>query len=180
MLDAKEKKSEGMCNIDHEAASPYTIHTAVLPKPSLIDTNIDSAIMAMLVIVQAKNDDVDEDVYNDKVLPHGNFAQNQPMIPVSHESKEPIVEWTDNKSLMIGAFPDKFLFGQGVPNGLPTQQNWKLFALYYDGQFDDPLFIAHGFNQLQRACCIHNSARITSKNLATLKSLGVLVNSEEL
>jgi hypothetical protein len=98
---------------------------------------------------------------------------------VSCESNEPIVEWTDNKSLMIGAFPDKFLFGQGFPNGLPTQQNWKHFSLYYDGQFDDPLFIAHGFNQLQRACCIRNSARITSKNIATLKSLGVLANSEE-
>jgi hypothetical protein len=41
------------------------------------------------------------------------------------------------------------------------------------------LFLAHGFNQLQRACCIRNSAKITSKNLATLKSLGVLANSEE-
>jgi hypothetical protein len=37
------------------------------------------------------------------------------------------VEWTDNKSLMIGAFPDKFLFGQGVPNGLPTQQIGNIF-----------------------------------------------------
>ncbi len=98
---------------------------------------------------------------------------------MSRESNEPIVEWTDNKSLMIGAFPDKFLFGQGVPNRLPTQQNWKHFSFYYDGRFNDPLFIAHGFNQLQRACCIRNSARITSKNLATLKSLGVLANSEE-
>ena len=34
VLDAKdEENSEGMCNIDHEAASPYTICTAVLPKP---------------------------------------------------------------------------------------------------------------------------------------------------
>ncbi len=33
VLDAEYKESsEGMCNIDHEAASPYTIHTAVLPK----------------------------------------------------------------------------------------------------------------------------------------------------
>ena len=62
---------------------------------------------------------------------------------------------------------------------LPTQQNWKHFSLYYDGRFDDPLFIAHGFNQLQRACCIRNSARITGKNLATLRSLSVLANSEE-
>jgi hypothetical protein len=51
---------------------------------------------------------------------------------VSHESNEPIVEWTDNKTLLIGAFPDKFLFGQGVPNGSPTQKNWKHFSLYYD------------------------------------------------
>ena len=37
MLDAEDgENSEGMCNIDHEAVSPYTIHTAVLPKPSLI------------------------------------------------------------------------------------------------------------------------------------------------
>jgi hypothetical protein len=33
MLDAEdEETSEGMCNIDHESASPYTIHTLVLPK----------------------------------------------------------------------------------------------------------------------------------------------------
>ncbi len=72
-----------------------------------------------------------------------------------------------------------FLFDQGVPIGSPTQQNWNFFSLYYDGQFEDPLFIAHGFNQLQHACCIRNLARITDKNLATLKSLGVLANSEE-
>ncbi len=61
MLDAEdEENSEGMCNIDHEAASPYTIHTTVLQKASLIDANINSAIMAMLDIVQPKNDDVNE------------------------------------------------------------------------------------------------------------------------
>jgi hypothetical protein len=54
--DKDEENSEGMCNIDHEAASPYTIHTAVLPKPSLIDANINSAFTAMLDIVQPKND----------------------------------------------------------------------------------------------------------------------------
>ncbi len=112
-----------MCNIDHEAASPYTIHTAVLPKPSLIDANINSAITAMLDIVQPKNDDVDEDETYDDVLPHEKYAQNRPIIPVSCESNEPIVEWTDNKTLLTGAFPDKFLFGQGVPTGLPIQQN---------------------------------------------------------
>ncbi len=77
MLDAKYKESsEGMCNIDHEAASPYTIHTAVLPKPSLIDANVNSAITAMLYIVQPKNDDVNEDETYDNVLPHEKYAQN--------------------------------------------------------------------------------------------------------
>jgi hypothetical protein len=54
---------------------------------------------------------------------------------VSRELNGPIVEWTDNKSLMIGAFPfpNKCLFGQEVPNELPTQQNWKHFSLYFDG-----------------------------------------------
>jgi hypothetical protein len=62
VLDAKDKEnSEGMCNIDHEAASPYTIHNTVLPKPSLIDANVNSAITTMLDIVQPKNDDVNED-----------------------------------------------------------------------------------------------------------------------
>jgi hypothetical protein len=63
-----EENSEGMCTFDHEAASPYTIHTAVLPKPSLIDANINSAIMAMLDIVQPKNDDVDEDATNGNIF----------------------------------------------------------------------------------------------------------------
>ncbi len=77
MLDAKdEKNSEGMCNIDHEAASLYTIHTAVLPKPFLIDANINLAIMAMLGIVQPKNVDVDEDATNDEVFPHEKYARN--------------------------------------------------------------------------------------------------------
>jgi hypothetical protein len=68
VLDAEdEENSKGMCNIDHEAASPYTIHTAVLPKPSLIDANVNSAIMAMLDIVQPKNDDVDEDATYGKI-----------------------------------------------------------------------------------------------------------------
>jgi hypothetical protein len=133
----------------------------------------------MLDIVQSKNDDVNEDATYDKVLPHEKYAQNQPIILVLRELNEPIFEWTDNKTLFTGAFPDKFLFGQGVPTGLPTQQNWKHFFLHYDGRFNDPLFIAHRFNQLQHACCICNSARITGKNLATLKSLGMLANSEE-
>jgi hypothetical protein len=88
----------------------------------------------MLEIVQPKNDDSNENDTYHKVLPHENNARNRPIIPVSRESNEPIVELTDTKTLLTGAFLDKFLFGQGVPYGLPTQQNWKYFALYYGGQ----------------------------------------------
>jgi hypothetical protein len=77
VLDAKdEENSERMCNIDHEAASPYTIHTTVLTKLSLIDENVNLAITAMLNIVQLKNDDVDGDATYDKVLPHEKYSQN--------------------------------------------------------------------------------------------------------
>jgi hypothetical protein len=75
VLDAKdEENSEGMCNIDHEAASPYTIHTAVLPKPSLVNANVNSAITATLDIIQPENDDADEDTTYDEVLPHEKYA----------------------------------------------------------------------------------------------------------
>jgi hypothetical protein len=75
VLDAKdEENSEGMCNIDHEVADAYTTHTAVLPKLSLIDANINSAIKAMLDIVQPKNDELNEDATYDKVLPHEKYA----------------------------------------------------------------------------------------------------------
>jgi hypothetical protein len=77
VLDAEdEENSEEMCNIDHEAASPYTIYTAVLPKLSLINTNVNSAITDMLDIVQPKNDDSDEDETYHEVLPHENYARN--------------------------------------------------------------------------------------------------------
>jgi hypothetical protein len=59
-----------------------------------------------------------------------------------------------------------------------SERNWRHFANYYDGRFEDPLFIAHGFNQLQRVVCIRSSARITGKNAANLKSLGQLTNLE--
>ncbi len=68
ILDAKdEENSERVCNIDHEVPSLYTIHTAVLPKPTLIDANVNSAITAMLDIVQPTKDDVEEDATYDKV-----------------------------------------------------------------------------------------------------------------
>ncbi len=77
ILDAEDQEnSEGMCNIDHEAASPYTIHTTVLTKLSLFNANINSAIMTMLDIVQPKNDESNENDTYQEVVPHENYARN--------------------------------------------------------------------------------------------------------
>jgi hypothetical protein len=67
------------------------------------------------------------------ITPHENYVRNRPIILVSRESKEPIIEWSGNKTLLTGAFPEKFIFGQSILNRLPTQWNWKHFALYYNG-----------------------------------------------
>jgi hypothetical protein len=84
----------------------------------------------MLELIQPKCHDTNNTDNFDEVLPNDNHDSNKPVIPVSCESNEPIVEWTDNNKVLGGVFLDKFLFGQGVPNRLPTQQNWKHFALY--------------------------------------------------
>jgi hypothetical protein len=141
-------------NVDHKSATPYTIHTAVLPKPSLINANVNSSINAMWKIVQPEDTNINDNDLFDEALPSYDHGSCRPVIPVSCESNEPIVEWADNTKLLSGAFPDKFLFGQGVPKRLPTEQNWNHLALYYNGRFNDPLFIAHGFNKLQGASCI--------------------------
>ncbi len=48
IVDAEdEENAEGTSNVDYKSATPYTIHIAVLPKPSLIDANVNSSINAM-------------------------------------------------------------------------------------------------------------------------------------
>jgi hypothetical protein len=52
VVDAEdEENAEGTSDVDHKSATPYTIHTVVLPKPSLIDANVNSSINAMWKIV---------------------------------------------------------------------------------------------------------------------------------
>ncbi len=116
ILDAEdEENAEGTSNVDHKSANPYTIHTAVLPKPSLIDADVNSSINAMWKIVQPEDTNTNDDDHFDEDLPSYDHGSCRPVIPVSCESNEPIVEWTDNTKLLSGAFPDNFLFGQGVP-----------------------------------------------------------------
>jgi hypothetical protein len=178
MLDAENEENTEIMNDANYTSAPYRIHTAVLPKPSLIDATVSSAIDATRKIIQPDNANTnDSHIFVD--IPFNNdHSSYRPIIPVSRESNEPIDEWMDNDKLLSGAFLDKFILSQGVPKGLLSERNWKHFAKYYDGQFDDPLFIARRFNQLQRAACIQNTAQITSKNANTLRSLGQLTNSE--
>ena len=178
MLDAVNEDNIEIMNDTNATASPYMVHSAVLPKPSLIDATVNSAINAMWNIIHPDDTIINDTLLDHKFLSNDNHGRYRPVIPVSRESNEPIIEWTDNDKLLCGAFPDKFILGQGVPKGLLSERKWRHFANYYDGRFEDPLFIAHCFNQLQRAACIRSSARITGKNTATLKSLGQLTNSK--
>jgi hypothetical protein len=123
-------------HIDHKSSSPYTIHTAVLPKPSPINANINAAIDTLCKIVQPEDNNSEYINHLDDDIPCDTDNNFRPVIPVSRESNEPIVEWTDKDKLLRGAFPDLFLFGQGISNQLPTNQHWKHFALYYDSRFD--------------------------------------------
>ena len=133
-LDAEDEEDINRMNdIDHKSASPYTIHTAVLPKPSLINANINEAIDALCKIVQPDDINSEEINHLNDDVPSDTCNNFRPVIPVSRESNQPIIEWTDNDTLLRGAFPDLFMFGQGIPKGLPTHRNWKHFALYYDG-----------------------------------------------
>jgi hypothetical protein len=92
----------------------------------------------MWKIVQPEDTNTNANDHFDEALPRYDHGSCRAVISVSRESNEPIVEWTDNTELLSGALPDKFLFGQGIPKGLPTERNWNHFALYYDGQFDNP------------------------------------------
>jgi hypothetical protein len=105
VVDAEgDENAEGTTNIDHKSTTPYTIHTAVLPKPSLIDANVNSSINAMWKIVQPEDTNTNDIDHFDEALPRYDHRSCRPVIPVSCESNEPIVEWTDNTKLLSGAF----------------------------------------------------------------------------
>ncbi len=87
-----EENAEGTSNVDHKSATPYTIHIAVLPKPSLIDANVNSSINAMWKIVQPEDTNTNDIDHFDEALPSYDDGNCRPVIPVSRESNEPIVE----------------------------------------------------------------------------------------
>jgi hypothetical protein len=119
----------------------------VLPKPSLNNATVNSAINTLWQIIHPDNTNANDAHLLDEALSNNDHGSYRPVILVLSESNEPLVEWTDNHKLLSRAFPDKFILGQGVPMGLLSERNWKHFANHYDGRFEDLLSIAHGFNQ---------------------------------
>jgi hypothetical protein len=109
----------------------------------------------------------------------GQLSNNgRPVIPVVREA-EPLVEWDENDILLAGAFPHLFPSGLGLPKGGMTVAWLRHLFKYYDGRFNDPIFIATAFNQKQRHACIRNTARVAMGNLKKFIVLGKLANSSE-
>jgi hypothetical protein len=75
-----------------------------------------------------------------------------------------------------GPFP--YLFPLGL--GLPKEEAWLLEHCwkYYDGRFEDPMWIATMFSQKQRHACIRKTARVASGNPRVLERLGSFANSK--
>ena len=157
-----EEPNDKPCKTNTPA--PLIQHSAVLPKPTLVNINDNCAIDAMLQMIHP--------TYGDKIQDSCSYV-----VPVTR-SAEPFVEWTQNDILYLSAFPDLFLLGTGIANNQIPADQWHFFADYYDGRFEDPMFIAVGFNQLQRLSCIRKSASVTSKEKRKLEGLGMLANSE--
>ena len=104
------------------------------------------------------------------------FALLQDVIVVERGS-QPISEFDENDKMLAGAFPHLFLLGKGLPQREMNQTFLKHCFKYYDGRFDDPMWIATAFNQKQRHACIRNTARIAAGNPALFEMLGTLANS---
>jgi hypothetical protein len=75
-----EENAKGTSNVDHNFATPYTIHNAVLPKPSIIDANVNSSINAMWKIVQPEDTNTNNNYHFDEALPSYDHGSYRPVI----------------------------------------------------------------------------------------------------
>ncbi|CAN0419764.1 unnamed protein product [Lampetra planeri] len=139
------------------------VHVAVLPKPSLLSGGVNLALQALSDIIHP-----DDKNAGDRAPP--------PIVVVSR-GEDPIVKWDENDVLMSAVFASLFLLGKGLSKGSLNKKFLRHLFLYYDGRFEDPLFIATTFNQLQRHACIRQTARIGAKRASQLQKLGELANS---
>ena len=108
---------------------------------------------------------------SDYILP--DTPIERPVVTVVRD-KDPVVEWNQNDVMLGGAFPHLFLLGKGIPKGNLGLKFHKHCFNYYDGRFEDPLWISTAFNQKQRHACIRKTARVGSGNSKTLQTLGRL------
>ncbi|CAM9990193.1 unnamed protein product [Lampetra planeri] len=139
------------------------VHAAVLPKQSLLSGGVNLALQALNYIIHP-----DDNNAGDRV---------PPPIAVVSRGEDPIVEWDENDVLMSAVFASLFLLGKGLSKGSLNKKSLRHLFLYYDGRFEDPLFIATAFNQLQRHTCVRQTARIGAKRASQLQKLGELANS---
>ena len=148
-------------NTGNTTIIPDLVHAAVLPKPSLINSGINTALTALCDIILPNED---------------NDSRGPPIAPISRPA-DPVNEWDENDRILAGAFAHLFLRGKGVPKGSLAKDFLRHLFLYYDGRFEDPMFIATAFNQLQRHACIRQTARVSVKRQKQLEALGALANS---
>ncbi len=60
MLDAANEENIENMNVTNDTSSSYMVHSAVLPKPSLIDASVNSAITAMWNITHPDDTDIND------------------------------------------------------------------------------------------------------------------------
>jgi hypothetical protein len=77
-----------------ETTTPLIVHSAVLPKPSLVEVGVNYAIEALSKIIHPFEEDSEE-------------IPSQPVVVVSRSS-EPIDEWHENESILGGGIPTYF------------------------------------------------------------------------
>ena len=118
-----------------------------------------------------EQDDEDDEEEENAPLP-------RPVIPVTRDGT-PISEWDENDKLTRGAFPHLFLLGKGLPKGEMTQAFVGHCFKYYDGRFEDSIWISTMFNQKQRHACIRKSAKLGISKPEALEKFAKLANCKD-
>jgi hypothetical protein len=206
--DQAEKMTSDNVNKLMGSSFGRLVHSAVLPNPSLVEIQEgNNALRAFLEIIKPKKkktkaskvgdaedggedgedgeDEEDEEDGEDneaedeeEAQPRkGKQTEQNPVIVVERDN-EAVTEWDENDVLLRGAFPYLFLLGLGLPKGEALKSFLEHCWKYYDGRFEDPMWIATMFSQKQRHACIRKTARVASGNPRVLERLGRLANSK--
>ncbi|CAN0192124.1 unnamed protein product [Lampetra planeri] len=162
MSNELDREDEATPVLD-DKAPVVLVHSAVLQTQTLVPLGQNLALDALVQIVQP-DDAPSTKPPREKI---------RPVVAVSRRGT-PLVEWDENDEKLMGAFPTLFMLGKGVPKGQMTVSFYRHLGRFYDGRFEDPLWISTAFNQKQRHACIRKAASIGTKHSKTLESLGDL------